>query len=219
MAFSWTAAFLPSGRSLVAWLCLLCGLILLGPPSTCLSPPGSFIPACSPQQPFKPQYLVTSVPVTPGGARVRETPHIASLTLHAERSPSPLDLKGPLQLCTWPGEGGEAVAVCSGSQSECAALQSAAGGVLWKPSCPPTRLIRVLLPTRTPSFAYCRALERPYLAGSGTPFHVSNPLKGGHILQVRGSHSCSRLGGTQGAAALPCALVSSNVIMALGGRG
>lgn len=198
---------------------MLCGLIRSGPPSTCLSPPGSFIPACSPQQPFKPQYLVTSVPVPPGGARVRETPHIASLTLHAARSPSPPDLKGPLQLCTWPGGGGEAGAVCSGSQSECAALQSAAGGVLWKPSCPAHPIDPRPAPHAHPILRLLPSTGTTVSRRFWDTFpHFKSP-EAGHILQVRGSHNCSRLGGTQGAAALPCALVSSNVIMALGGRG
>lgn len=153
---------LPSGRLQVALLCLPRGLIGCGPSLHRLSPPRSLIAACSPQQPFKPKYFVTSGPVTPRGARVRETPHIAPLTPHAEHSPSPLDFKVPLRLCTWPCEGKEAAAVCSGSQSECADLQSAAGGVLRRPSCPPGALIRridpCLPPSAAPSCAHCPAL-------------------------------------------------------------
>lgn len=74
--------------------CFVCSVASSAPrpPSAC-SRPGA-LSSCR-QQPLKPRHSVTSGPVPPRGARVREIPHAAPLTLHVEQSPSLLDLKGP----------------------------------------------------------------------------------------------------------------------------
>lgn len=73
-------------------LCFQCCLVSPGASLRPLLPRHSFL---LPAADFEARHSVTSGPVPPRGARIREIPHAAPLTLHVEQSPSLLDLKGP----------------------------------------------------------------------------------------------------------------------------
>ena len=79
-------------RPAASMLCFQCCLVSAEAALRLLLP--GALSSCR-QQTLKPRHSVTSGPVPSRGARIREIPHAAPLTLHVEQSPSLLDLKGP----------------------------------------------------------------------------------------------------------------------------